>query len=126
MTLLFSLDSSPGDDAFMLSFSVTRGNVNFSNSTAPWLGMIARLGPDSILQQHGRHVLLNANQNSSSSSWFITIRSISQQYGLPDPLLVMQSPPTHYHWKSLTKAKVLDWWQVKLRGEAAHLDSLEY
>ena len=90
------------------------------------LGMIARLGPDSILQQHGRHVLLNASQNSSCSSWFITIRSISQQYSLPDPLIVMQSPPTQYHWKSLTKAKVLDWWQVKLRGEAAHLDSLEY
>ena len=34
VTLLFSLDSSPGDDAFMLSFSVTRGNVNFPNSTA--------------------------------------------------------------------------------------------
>ena len=38
----------------------------------------------------------------------------------------MQSPPTQYQWKSLTKAKVVDWWQVKLRGEADHLDSLVY
>ena len=90
------------------------------------LGMIARLGPNSILQQHGRHVLLNAGNSSSWSSWFITIRSITQQYALPDPLLVMQSPPTQYQWKSLTKAKVVDWWQVKLRGEADHLDSLVY
>ena len=39
---------------------------------------------------------------------------------------LLQSPPTHYHWKSLTKLKVLDYWQVKLRGEAEHLLSLEY
>ena len=90
------------------------------------LGMIARLGPENILHQHGRHVLLNLGTSLGGKSWFAEIRSVCQQYCLPDPLLTLQSPPTHYHWKSLTKLKVLDYWQVKLRGEADHLLSLEY
>ena len=90
------------------------------------LGMIARLGPDNILNQHGRHVLLNLGTGMASKSWFASIRSLCQQYSLPDPLLVLQSPPTHYYWKSKTKLKVLDNWQVKLRGEAESLLSLEY
>ena len=104
---------------------------NFSPGTAllhlrmlTLLGMIARLGPDNILQQHGRHVLLNIAGENVNKSWFASMRSICQQYSLPDPLLVLQSPPTTYQWKTLTKSKVLDWWQIKLRGEAQHLDSL--
>ena len=54
------------------------------------LGMIARLGPDSILQQLGRQVLLLSKQQRS---WFSLVRSACQQYGLPDPLLIFQCPP---------------------------------
>ena len=88
--------------------------------------MISRLGPDNILNIHGRHVLLNVEKNNISWSWFASTRLLSQQYDLPDPLLVLQSPPTHCYWKRLTKLKILDWWQTKFRGEAEHLDSLEY
>ena len=90
------------------------------------LGMIARLGPNHILHQHGRHSLLNDERINTSKSWFSNIRSLCQQYSLPDPLLVLQSPPSHSYWKTLTKAKVLDWWQVKYRGIADHMDSLEF
>ena len=51
------------------------------------LGMIARLGPQHILHQHGRHVLLSLSHSASiKSSWFFNVRSISKIYGLPDPL----------------------------------------
>ena len=90
------------------------------------LGMIARLGSDHILHQHGRHTLLNDEKNNINRSWFANIRSLCQQYNLPDPVLVLQSPPTHSYWKSLTKSKVLDWWQTNLRGVAEHLDSLAF
>ena len=90
------------------------------------LGMIARLGDDHILHKHGRHTLLNQENNNVSKSWFTEMRCICKDYKLPDPLLVLQSPPGVYYWKNLTKSKVLDWWQIKLRGEADHLDSLEY
>ena len=88
------------------------------------LGMIARLGPENILHIHGRHILLNLGHNNVEKSWFSGIRSLSQQYSLPDPLLTLQSPPTKYQWKTLTRSKVLDWWQIKLRGEADLLPSL--
>ena len=91
------------------------------------LGMIARLGPEHILHQQGRHVLLTADQASTSkSSWFLTIRDICKKYGLPDPLLVLQSPPTKSQWKARCKSKVIDFFEKKLRAEAEILPSLEY
>ena len=67
------------------------------------LGMLARLGEHSLLQQHGRNVLLSVK----SRSWFHQIRLIAQQYGLPDPLLILQTPPTKDTWKRLCKAMVI-------------------
>ena len=90
------------------------------------LGMIARLGPSNILHQHGLHTFLNPDQRNVSMSWFAGLRSISSQYNLPDPLLVLQSPPTHSYWKRIAKCRVLEWWQTKYRGVAQHMDSLEY
>ena len=90
------------------------------------LGMIARLGPDHILQKHGRHILLHQGRENVSHSWFTQIRTISMKYSLPDPLLVLQTPPSASRWSRLTRAKVTDWWQVHLRGEADLLSSLEY
>ena len=90
------------------------------------LGMISRLGPANILHQHGSQVLLNPNGDNVTNSWFANCRIISQQYSLPDPLLILQSPPKHLYWKKLTKSMVLDFWTAKFRGEAEHLDSLQF
>ena len=67
------------------------------------LGMIARLGPDNLLNKHGRDVLLSTNL--SSKSWFLSVRQLSNRYHLPDPLKILQSK--HY-WKSICKSKVID------------------
>ena len=90
------------------------------------LGMIARLGPSNILHQHGRHTLLADNGKKTNKSWFVSTRSLCKQYDLPDPLLVLQSPPIHTYWKRVTKLKVLDWWQQKYRGNALLLSSLQF
>ena len=87
------------------------------------LGMIARLGAENILHQHGRHQLLSS---TTGKSWFSSVRALSLQYGLQDPLLVLQSPPTKNQWKNLVKSKVTDWWEIKLRGEATMLPSLQF
>ena len=87
------------------------------------LGMIARLGPESILQQIGRQVLLSAGKGKS---WFLQTRTICQQYGLTDPLLVLQSPSSKESWKRMCKSKAVSFWEEKLRGEAALLPSLVY
>ena len=82
------------------------------------LGMISRLGPEHILHQHGRHVLLSASPDTTSRSWFLKIREINQKYNLPDPLFILQSPPTNWQWKSTCKSKVIDFFEQKLRSEA--------
>ena len=88
------------------------------------LGMIARLGPENLLHKHGRHVLLSATHNSPSKSWFLSLRLLSQQYNLPDPLLILQSPPTPHQWKTTCKSRVIDWYEKRLRAEAGLLPSL--
>ena len=90
------------------------------------LAMIARLGPDNILHKHGRSILLHKGRENAGHSWFIKMRYISTQYGVPDPILVLQTPPVLFYWKNLTNLKVLDWWKVHLSGEAELLASLEF
>ena len=85
------------------------------------VGMIARRGPDCILNKIGRAALQGG---SGSQSWFNQARHITQKYGLPDPLLVLQQPTTKGRWKSTCRSKVLDCWESQYRGEAVHLDSL--
>ena len=45
---------------------------------------------------------------------------------MPDPLLVLQDQPSKHSWKTLTKSKVVDAWEVKLRAQADLLPSLYY
>ena len=87
------------------------------------LGMLARLGDRSVLHQLGKEALLH---HSSYKSWFQSLRLITEQYGLTDPLLIIQSPPSKESWNRLCKAKVISWWEQRLRGEAALLSSLSY
>ena len=87
------------------------------------LGMIARSGPSNILNQYGGHVLYSS---SKGKLWFLNVRKICLQYSLVDPLLILQSSPTKYYWKKLTKSKVLDWWEKKICAQAELLPSLKY
>ena len=72
------------------------------------LGMIARLGRDHILNKHGMEILLSSSPECTSKSWFLSLRPLAHKYDLPDPLLILQSPPSHYHWKSLCKSRVIE------------------
>ena len=82
------------------------------------LGLIARLGSCNILFQHGWSTLLS---DDSSFSWFHQIRLLSQQYSLPDPLYTLANPLPKATYKRTVKLQVLDWWQSRLRYEAAQL-----
>ena len=48
------------------------------------------------------------------------------QYHLPQPLLLLNSPPTKETFKALVKSKVIDYWEHKLRSKATFLPSLLY
>ena len=88
------------------------------------LGMIARLGDKNILFMHAMNVLVCAKK--SSRSWFIQIRDICLQYGLPHPVDFLSSPLSKSSHKKLVKSKILNYWENRLRGEASLLPSLNF
>ena len=86
-------------------------------------GMVTRL-PEDSLNIRARHALITAKHNSSS--WFGKIRNLCLQYNLPHPLTLLDSPLSKTKYKSLVKSKIIDFWERKLRIEAAPLTSLLY
>ena len=87
------------------------------------LGMISRLPGDPI-HQHAEHALLCLPK--SANSWFYQLKVICLQYNLPHPLILLKKPLSKEAFKKLIKAKVIDFWEIKLRKEAIFLPSLEY
>ena len=86
-------------------------------------GMITRL-PTDPLNIHARNVL--SCHKPSSKPWFWTIREICVLYQLPHPLQLLNSPMLKTSFKKLTKSKVTDYWEIRLRGEARVLPSLRF
>ena len=84
-------------------------------------GMITRLA-DNIINKHAKNIFNFVT--TSSHSWFHQIRDICLKYGLPHPLKFLESPPTKQRFKTLVKKSVVDYWEQKLRAEAAPMDSL--
>ena len=84
-------------------------------------GMVSRLTNDP-LKIHARNVLITAK--SSSKSWFRLLRDICMKYQLPHPLSILDNPPKKEVFMRMVQAKVVDYWEVKLRGEASLLSSL--
>ena len=82
--------------------------------------MICRL-PGDPLHVYAQHILTSS---SSPTSWFLQVRDLFLMYQLPHPLSLLQYPPEKLSFKKLAKAKVLDYWEDKLRKEAALLPSL--
>ena len=50
------------------------------------------------------------------------MNGICYQYNLPDPLLLLKNPPSQKEFKTQVKLNVLDYWQIKLRNDAAQLE----
>ena len=86
-------------------------------------GMVARLRGDPLHIQ-AENVLTSAK--SSSKSWFRFVRDICLLYELPHPLTILEQKPSKQTFKKEVKAKVVSYWETKLRGEASLLPSLKY
>ena len=84
------------------------------------LSMIAQLGPEHILHQHACRVL--THRCPSPHSWFHQVGQLCSQYHLPAPLSILTDPPTKSSLKRLIKSRVVDFWETKLRAEAAKLE----
>ena len=86
-------------------------------------GMICRL-PNDPLNRHARQVLLT--RSLSPKSWFVEVWKLLLQYQLPTPLMLLDHPTSKESFKKQVKAKILDYWEVKLRLEASFLPSLSF
>ena len=86
-------------------------------------GMVARLTHDP-LRIHARNVFVA--EKSSSKSWFHQIREICLGYGLPHPITILDTQPSKKALDKLVVAKVISYWETRLRGEAALLSSLSH
>ena len=86
-------------------------------------GMICRL-PENILNKHA--VNLFTYVTVSSKSWFLKIRELCLQYGLPHPIVLLREPLSKDQFKKLIKTHVLDYWEQVLRQEASVRDSLSF
>ena len=84
-----------------------------------------RLGPQSILHQHGCFILASPSPSSScnSSSWFTQVRDLCSMYCLPDPFYVLHYPEAKRQWKKTVKLRVVEYWDHQLWDHAAGLQS---
>ena len=89
------------------------------------LGMVARLGPKCPLFRYAMHILNHPppQVRTAAKIWFLQVRSLCCQYGLPDPLLILQSPPSRQSWKTAVKQRIHLFWRSKLTLAAEALPS---
>ena len=103
------------------------GTLPFAGLLHLWqlsiLGMISRQH-GSVLYKHGLSVYVTSAP--SSKSWFLQIADICLQYRLSHPIIYFQNPLSKAKFKSVVKAKVIDFWEQKLRDDASKLTSLRY
>ena len=78
--------------------------------------MICHL-PADPLHSFACHTLLTASP--SSSSWIMQVRNLLLQYHLPHPMDLLVHPPSKTVFKRLVESKITDFWENKLRCEAA-------
>ena len=86
-------------------------------------GMIVR-ATDSVLHKHAIQVLTSSSQ--SAASWFLHIGDLSIMYDLPHPLECLQNSQSQISYNKKIKSKIINFWEQKLRKEAAELPSLKF
>jgi hypothetical protein len=74
------------------------------------------------LHSHASYALLHSEK--CSKSWFVQIRDICLQYGLPHPLKLLEDPLTKQRLKTMVKTKIIGYWQELLLVEALPKPSL--
>jgi hypothetical protein len=108
-------DETPQSVIFFMSGSLPATAILHERQLCLF-GMVTRL-PDDPLNSRARHALITAKYNSSS--WFGKIRNLCLQYNLPHPLALLDFPLSKAKYKSLIKSKITDFWEQRIRAEAA-------
>ena len=80
--------------------------------------------PDDPLHSHAKYILTLAPP--SAKSWFQQVRNLCNQYGLPNPLQLLDCPPSKDQFRLEAKHKIADYWHSQFMKETKKLKSLKY
>ena len=119
--LLNLLPSTPHPVIYFLAGSLP-GEALLHLRQLSLLGMVTRL-QGSQLHSHAKDVY---TMRGSSWSWFHQVREVCLTYQLPHPLKLLNNPLGKEAFKKLVKKHVVNYWEIKLRSDAAPLSSLMY
>ena len=115
-------ERTPRSMVYMMAGSLpARGILHQRQMTL--FSMICHL-KDDPLHSHAEYVLLHLGK--SCKSWFLQVRAICLQYGLPHPLQLLKNPLPKQTLKNLVKTKVTDYWYHLLTAEATPMPSLKH
>ena len=113
--------NTPRAVVYFLAGSLPAEAIHHRNQLSLF-SMICHL-PTDPLHIHAKYILTGTNP---SKSWFLQIRDLCCQYGLPSPLTLLDSPLPKETFKHEVKLKIVDYWQQILRAEAQPLISLQH
>ena len=65
-----------------------------------------------------------AMKSMDSKSWTTAVKSVLYQYDLPSPSEVIVRPPDKSTWKRTCKKKIREFWETRLKTQAATMKSL--
>ena len=86
-------------------------------------GMVTRL-PDSVVYQHALNVY--SSHTVCNKSWFDQVRQWCLMYGLLHPLTLLSTPLPKDQFKLYVKKRIVSYWEIRLREEAAQMSSLKF
>ena len=92
--------------------------------TMTFLGNICRLPETTI--EHQLSVRQLRVRSTTSHSWFIAVKEIFLKYRLPDPLDLLDNPPTKLHWRKVVKKHVNSHWESNIKASSVLYSSLRY
>ena len=85
--------------------------------------MLCRL-QDNVLNDMARRFFIS--DLKASSSWFSQIKILSNKYGLPHPLELLNAPSLQKDFKKLCGVKVSQYWHEYFSSQTANLPSLRF
>ena len=98
--------NTPEPFVFLMSGSLPFPAILYLKQLRPF-GMVCWL-EDSILHRIGKYLLTISPD--SSHSWFIQTKKICQQYKLPQPLALLENPPSLKKWQNSMPWSGFVWW----------------
>ena len=112
LKLILSLPVSTADPAVYVLSGTLPIEAIIHKRTLTFFGNICRLPETTI--EHRLAVRQLSVKSSTSHSWFIAVKEIFLKYRLPDPLDLLDDPPTKLHWRKVVNKHVNSHWESNI------------